>query len=371
MAGASVASAQNDGGEDRSHAILAIMASLNAITVVFVTARLFVRIKLLRNAGLDDYLIVAAMICSFVNLGISTAAIKSGSGRHFNTLSLEEKSGVIKYTIASFCPGILSFGIPKLAVVALLTKLTEPSRQHRTILWLSSIATLLLLFGCVIILYAQCTPSRSQWDFSVEGTCWSPWVLVNYAIVAGAVSAFMDLYLAVYPATVLAKLQMSIKKKFAFSVALGIGAVGGIVAAYKCTRLPGLAEEDFSWTTSELVIWTCAEGCAIIIAACIPIMQPLVKMIFRSSTPSHTPYRSHYNTPDVQLSSDLSKLNNGRYRANVSARHPTESGSQESILGEEKRRTASPTRVGNVFSHGKIKRVDEVTVTSKSAAAES
>lgn len=61
-----------------------------------------------------------------------------------------------------------------------------------------------------------------------------------------AVSAFMDLYLAVYPATVLAKLQMSIKKKFAFSIALGIGAVGGIVAAYKCTRLPGLAEEDFS-----------------------------------------------------------------------------------------------------------------------------
>lgn len=64
MAGASVASAQNDGGEDRSHAILAIMASQNAITVVFVTTRLFVRIKLLRNAGLDDYLIVAAMVSS-------------------------------------------------------------------------------------------------------------------------------------------------------------------------------------------------------------------------------------------------------------------------------------------------------------------
>lgn len=59
-------------------------------------------------------------------------------------------------------------------------------------------------------------------------------------------SALMDLYLAVYPAVVLAKLQMNIKKKAALAAALGIGSVACIVAAYKCTRLPGLAGDDFS-----------------------------------------------------------------------------------------------------------------------------
>jgi len=58
----------------------------------------------------------------------------------------------------------------------------------------------------------------------------------------------MDLYLAVYPAIILAKLQMNIRKKLALATALGIGGVACIVAAYKCTRLPGLAGDDFSCT---------------------------------------------------------------------------------------------------------------------------
>jgi len=216
-------------------------------------------------------------MCGIINLGISSAAAASGSGRHFDTLSLEDQQNVIKYTIAAFCPGILSFAIPKLAVVALLTKLLNPSPAHRMFLWCSTSLTALVLFGCVIILYAQCTPSRSQWDFSVEGECWSKWVLVNYAIFAGgkevplpsfcfvpdrkltgtALSAFIDLYLAVYPAVILARLQMNMKKKTALAVALGIGSVACVVAAYKCTQLPGLAGDDFS---CECFIFSLASG---------------------------------------------------------------------------------------------------------------
>lgn len=62
----------------------------------------------------------------------------------------------------------------------------------------------------------------------------------------------MDLYLAVYPAWILARLQMNIKKKIALASALGIGFVACIVAAYKCTRLPGLAKDDFSCTNVTL-----------------------------------------------------------------------------------------------------------------------
>jgi hypothetical protein len=56
----------------------------------------------------------------------------------------------------------------------------------------------------------------------------------------------MDLYLAVYPAIILAGLQMNMKKRIALGVALGIGSVSCVVAAYKCTQLPSLASDDFS-----------------------------------------------------------------------------------------------------------------------------
>jgi hypothetical protein len=122
-------------------------------------------------------------------LGLTIAAVKSGNGRHFSTLTTEQKQGAILFTFSGFVPGIFSFGIPKLAVVALLTKITNPSRKHRIFLWAMTSSCLFILFGCVIIIFAQCNPSRSQWDFSVEGTCWSPWVLIDYAIVAGSKSS--------------------------------------------------------------------------------------------------------------------------------------------------------------------------------------
>lgn len=124
-------------------------------------------------------------ICGLTNIAITVLAISNGSDRHFDTLSVEQQQNTIKWTIAAFCPGIFSFALPKLGVVALLTKLLEPSKIHRMFLWVSSSLITLLLFGCVIILYAQCQPSRSQWDFEVRGTCWSPWVLVNYANFSG------------------------------------------------------------------------------------------------------------------------------------------------------------------------------------------
>lgn len=114
-------------------------------------------------------------------------------------------------------------------------------------LWGMAIGCLVLVSLCIIILFAQCTPTRAQWDFTVtEKSCWSPLVLVNVAILTGgkfwstlqgvprdfcllhhapAYSAALDLYLAVYPATVLMRLQMNIKKKIILSTALGIGSM--------------------------------------------------------------------------------------------------------------------------------------------------
>lgn len=48
--------------EDRGPVSLGVTVSLTALSTAFVVARLFVRIKLLRNVGLDDYLIAGSMV---------------------------------------------------------------------------------------------------------------------------------------------------------------------------------------------------------------------------------------------------------------------------------------------------------------------
>ncbi|ORX92630.1 hypothetical protein BCR34DRAFT_442949, partial [Clohesyomyces aquaticus] len=280
--------------QNKGTSILAICSTLTAIASSFVAARLYVRAKLLSRVGLDDWLIILSMGFVYITFGLNVASVKAGNGQHMAALSLKQKSDAILFTIAGFCPGILSFAIPKLAVVALLTKIMNPSRKHKIFLWALTSGCLLILLGCVVILFAQCNPSRSQWDFSVEKKCWSPWILVYYSMFAGNVSAAVDLYLAVYPAVVLYRLQLNMRKKLALSFALGLGSVAAAVAVYKSTRLPGLASADFTYNTSDITIWTSIEGNAIVIAACIPTLQPLFDLILGRRVFGSTNDRRYY-----------------------------------------------------------------------------
>jgi hypothetical protein len=50
-----------DSGAKAATTMVAIVATLTGVSAMFVAARLFVRIKL-RSLGLDDYLIVLAMV---------------------------------------------------------------------------------------------------------------------------------------------------------------------------------------------------------------------------------------------------------------------------------------------------------------------
>ncbi|KAL2106172.1 hypothetical protein VUR80DRAFT_7105 [Thermomyces stellatus] len=284
--------------QDKGPSILIVCWLVTALSTLFVFARVYVRGWMQRNLQQDDWWIIIAMVCGYVSTSLSTLAVASGNGKHWALLTVEQQQGAILWTTAAFCPGVMSFGLPKMAVAYLLTKLLNPSKWHKYFLWWLGIWCQLTLFATVGVLIGRCTPARSQWDFSVKGECFDSSILVAYCIYAGAFSAFVDFYFAVYPTVVLFNLQLSLKKKFALSVALGIGSISGIVAVYKTTRIPSLGSPDFSYDTSDLVVWTVIEGSTIIIASSIPILQPLLEKILR-----HNPFAS----------SGKSSKPNGRY----------------------------------------------------------
>jgi len=180
-------------------------------------------------------------VFGYVYVSLTTASVKAGYGKHTAALDPDESSRAVMLNFAGFAPGVLSFVTPKLAVVALLTRIMNPSGRTKIFLWALTCVSGLFIVGCVIILYAQCDPPKALWDSTVENPkCWDPTILVDYSIFAGggltpstyqrdgkliraALSGFVDLYLAVYPATVLWKLKINIKKKIGLSVALGLG----------------------------------------------------------------------------------------------------------------------------------------------------
>ena len=127
----------------------------------------------------------------WVCVGLATTAAMNGNGRHFDAMLFtqpEKLEKALLFTLLNFPFGIVAFGLPKIAVVALLTRIMNPSRAHRWFLWGLSLFCMTVLSGCIPLLFAQCTPASSQWDLNFppeKKKCLPKNVLVNYAISSG------------------------------------------------------------------------------------------------------------------------------------------------------------------------------------------
>ncbi|KAI8246506.1 hypothetical protein K4K55_007746 [Colletotrichum sp. SAR 10_96] len=85
-----------------------------------------------------------------------------------------------------------------------------------------------------------------------------------------------------------------------------LGAVALITAIFKCTRLKSLGSPDFTYDSADLVIWTSLEADVVIIAVCIPAMQPLIDHLLphpsdASTLSSHAPTSPTSFTPRKKL----------------------------------------------------------------------
>ncbi|KAJ5755465.1 hypothetical protein N7533_005008 [Penicillium manginii] len=281
-----VVTAENE-HESKGPTILAVLWTLTSLTFLIVAARVFIRLKMLKMFGPDDYLIVVAMALGLAYCGVTTASVMAGFGQHQDVVLQDPSlnlSAAMLLNNLSFLLGILSFTIPKIAVTAMITRIFNPGMVQKIILWTLVSMTAAVSCICIIILFTMCDPPRALWTPELvqtgQATCKSTWMLIDYAIFTGAMSATVDLYLALYPMVVLMNLQMSLRKRIALSAALGLGAIAAAMAIVKCTQLHGLADKsDYTYGTADLILWTNIEANVVTIASCIPTLQPLLEII--------------------------------------------------------------------------------------------
>ncbi|KAK4166984.1 hypothetical protein QBC43DRAFT_11845 [Cladorrhinum sp. PSN259] len=261
--------------------VLIIGWIFTATATLFVAARLFSRLKKLGRVGAGDYLVILSLTLGYIYMSLISVAVGSGAGRHVAALPVTQAERALLFTPIAFIPGILSYTVPKFAVVILIRDLLSPSRKHLAAIWILAGCSAVLTVLCIVFVYAQCDPPRALWTIGLKARCWDPVVLIATSIAASASSALFDFWFALYPAVVLWRMQIHSRKKLALSTALGFGVCAGSIAAYKCTTFKEAGEHfgDFTCTAVDLVIWTSIEANSVIISACIPMLLPLVELI--------------------------------------------------------------------------------------------
>ncbi|KAJ5623787.1 hypothetical protein N7510_000096 [Penicillium lagena] len=301
--------------QNKGPRILAVFWSLTALTLVVVIIRLFIRIRILRNTGLDDWLILASVVCqNFVQIltlavsklsttaftAVTTVNVSLGYGQHADMISPHNIDHILLLNNVDFMFGIMSFCLPKLAIVALLDRLFQMKKSHRVMLWGLTVTVFVVSCITVVIIWTMCDPPEAQWkpELQKQGAkCRNPWILVNYSIFNGSLSAFSDVVLGLYPALVVLKLKMSLRKRLALCAALGMAA---------------LVEANVN-----------------ILASCIPTLQPILEMMFGKRA-----FRSsadRYKDSAQKTNWSTGKRTVGYHRRDKS--QFTAVGSQDSILG--------------------------------------
>lgn len=112
-------------------------------------------------------------------------AVSHGAGRHVDALDPAETSKSVYFTLVAFVPGVISFTIPKFAVLLLLVKILSPGRIHRRIMWVISVIYGMAIIGMAVINFAQCTPAATQWG-GAQGRCWSRGITYGYSLMIGS-----------------------------------------------------------------------------------------------------------------------------------------------------------------------------------------
>ncbi|KAI9810257.1 MAG: hypothetical protein M1827_006391 [Pycnora praestabilis] len=306
------------------------------IALLLVFARILSRTVIVRSVGWSDAFLILTMVTAGCSSIFLTLGVQEGIGRHFYNLTPTEQMAAIKYNWVSQTLSIMTFAFGKVSIGLFLLQIMTKNKWQRFILWYLMTSVVVINTVMVIIVFVQCSPLPKLWNIALAGSCWPPSTATHLAFFVGSYSAFTDLALAAFAIFFFSGLQMELRRKIILSCLMSLGVFAAICSIIKTVNLEENSHtEDFTYGTTDLLIWNSTEMYVIIIAACIPGVKPLWSLLlFKLGLKT----RSH----NAQYTSDANS-----YRLESLKRHTVPIGNDR-ISAESKEDILSDTPPGIV-----------------------
>ncbi|GAB7340524.1 hypothetical protein MBLNU457_6943t1 [Dothideomycetes sp. NU457] len=264
--------------------IMGITWGETAVALVMVAARLWGASIRRGELRWDFFWVAVACVCGMGSQSLLTVAAYHGLGMHIWELDVDLITIVLKYYWASATVGLFGILSAKVAIIALLLAVKGPNQKKRGyllhFLWISN---LLFIIAVVLMIYFQCRPADAIWDITKlpNANCSLKPVARAVGYAQGAWSACSDIVLALYPISVVWKLQTSLKMKIGFCVLMGGGIIAAISVAIRTYYINTLATNlDVTYAFADFMIWGGTELWCIIILGSIPPLRPLFAKLF-------------------------------------------------------------------------------------------
>ncbi|TDZ17469.1 Satratoxin biosynthesis SC1 cluster protein 4 [Colletotrichum orbiculare MAFF 240422] len=267
-----------------------------AFSGVLVALRLYTRVFVVRNVGVDDYLIPAALVSS-IGLCISLVnQVNYGLGTSSDAISDERLMKFLQYLWSTILTYNLALFFCKLSIIMSYLRVFQiPTTQKicKGMLVVLAIYGAWTIFGSIF----QCIPVQAFWGAG-QGKCLNQQV---FWFSNAGLNIATDIATCAIPIPLIKSLQISRKQKIALMM---VFAVGGFVCITSIIRLSSLYEvttsTDLLKSGVHVATWSGIEANIAIACASVPALKPLVTKLFpkllssthRSNGPSGQAYNA-------------------------------------------------------------------------------
>ncbi|KAL5339068.1 hypothetical protein BJX70DRAFT_398062 [Aspergillus crustosus] len=250
------ASVTGNGTARMAIVVRAVVLLLAISTTLVCGLRLYLRKFILQRFGLDDWLVILALIavngfsalaytCSYYGLGANTADV-----------SAEDLATWFKIYFGAECTYLAVGAAVKVSLIVFIMRLF-PTQFVR----LSGISIMAFIgaftLSMTLALTLKCRPFRASWDKSIlDAKCWDSQTNFAVLMTQGVIMFVLDVVILALPIRPIWKLQMPVKKRM---MILGLFALGFIACIAALVRFSTLAyakdETNFTSSAATSLIW--------------------------------------------------------------------------------------------------------------------
>ncbi|KAM7188933.1 Satratoxin biosynthesis SC1 cluster protein 4 [Naviculisporaceae sp. PSN 640] len=255
---------------DNNHSIVATGFAFGTLAFLTISIRIYTRAILVKNLGLDDFLIVAAFLGSISYLTASIQQMNHGLGTPGYP---KEPDKFLRSLFAT----IISYNFTQMAVK--FSILFQYRRIFQT-QWAKRLLLAILVYfiayalQCISMSIFMCVPVQRYWDQSIEGRCLDQFLL-HFVQAAG--NTFNDILLLVFPIPFLRKLNVNRRVKAVLIAVFACGAFTCIVAVVRLHSIWlvhfQVKVEEQNIRSGDITLWSCLEINVGMICASVPALK--------------------------------------------------------------------------------------------------
>ncbi|KIM94157.1 hypothetical protein OIDMADRAFT_60991 [Oidiodendron maius Zn] len=260
--------------------------------------RFYARFSIYNHFGVDDWLILFALLISITMTGLIYEQARNGFGLHADQVLHENYLNAMKYLMVSQILYKSALGFAKMSMLFLYLRIFT-GRIFRISAYTVMFIVISSAIGTIFPNIFQCRPIEKAWNLSLPGECIS---MSKIWYASSACDIATDVMIILLPISQLPRLKLPKVHKVALG---GLFCIGIFIIATSISRMttlgPLIVAKDPTYYLSTVSCWMAVEVNTSIICACVPPLKSTIVRLFpRLFTSLDIKSRAQHSTPADQ-----------------------------------------------------------------------